>query len=474
MFITEQKDAQRVFDFFIEISKIPRVSENSEKIADYLEEFAKSRALCYKRDSANNITIRKAATPGYEGSPTVIFQSHTDIVADKLAGSDFNFDTDGINVYRDGNFLRAKDTTLGADDGIGMAYALTVLDSSELEHPEFEAVFTSDEEIGLVGASKLDTSFLRGKLMINIDSDEEGVFTVGCAGGERIDITLPYEKETTVDTAFNLKISGLIGGHSGVEIDKGRANAIKLLAALLSDCKDVAICDFNGGNADNAIPRCAECTLYTSDARRLSKKIRELEESVREAEPDFNVCIYPDTSHNRAAYSHRNSVKILELLKKMPTGVYKMSKDIPTLVETSSNIGIIDSSGGRVKISVSLRSSKDDEKNKLQNVIINLAKDYAADFTVRGEYPAWEYNKNSRLQDLMRRTYFDLYKKEPRIITIHAGLECGIFVGKIKGLDCVSIGPDNLGIHTPEEMLSIPSSIRVWEYIKALLKNMKP
>lgn len=474
MFITEQMDARRVFDFFIEITKIPRASENSEKIADYLEKFAKSRALCYKRDSANNVIIRKAATHGYEAAPAVIFQSHTDMVADKAVESDFNFDTDGINVYRDGDFLRAKGTTLGADDGIGMAYALAVLDSSELEHPEFEAVFTSDEETGLIGASRLDTSFLHGKLMINIDSDEEGIFTVGCAGGERIDIVLPYEKEMAVDKAFSVKISGLIGGHSGVEIDKGRENAIKLLAALISDFRDIVICDFNGGNADNAIPRHAECTLYTSDTEGLFKRIRKLEERVKKAEPDFNVCISPDFSHARAAYSRENSLKILQLLTKMPTGVYKMSDDIPNLVETSSNIGIIDSSGGRVKISVSLRSSKDAERERLEGKIVNLAKDYAADCSVRGKYPAWEYKRDSALQSLMRKTYFDLYQKEPEIITIHAGLECGIFASKIRGLDCVSIGPDNLGIHTPEEKLSIPSSIRVWEYLKALLKNMKP
>lgn len=474
MFITEEKDAQRVFDFFMEISKIPRASENSGKIADYLVEFAKSHNLFYLRDSADNVIIRKAATRGYETAPAVIFQSHTDMVADKVAGSDFNFDTDGLNVYRNGDFLRAKGTTLGADDGIGMAYALAVLDSSELAHPEFEAVFTSDEEIGLIGASKFDTSILHGKLMINIDSDEEGIFTVGCAGGEKIDIVIPYEKKATVDSAFNIKLSGLIGGHSGVEIDKGRENAIKLLATLLSDCKDVMICDFNGGNADNAIPRYAECTLYTSDAKKLSQKVFELEKTVRKTEPDFKVCISPVTSQTQAAYSHRDSAKILQLLVKMPTGVYKMSEDIPNLVETSLNIGIIDSSRGRVKISVSLRSSKDNERNSLESEIVNLAKDYVADFTVRGEYPAWEYKKNSNLQSLMRKTYFDLYQKEPAITTIHAGLECGIFAGKIKGLDCVSIGPDNLGIHTTEEKLSIPSTVRVWKYLKALLKNMKP
>ena len=472
MLITKQSDAQRVFNFFEEISKIPRASQNSDKIADYLENFAKSRGLFFKRDRANNVIIRKAATEGYENAPTVIFQSHTDIVADKINGSSFDFDTDGLEILRDGDFLHANGTTLGADDGIGVAYSLALLDSKDVPHPEFEALFTSDEEIGLLGAAALDTSFLRGKILINLDSDEEGVFTVGCAGGGRLDITLPYKKEKIVDTALKIKLSGLTGGHSGVEIDKCRENAIKLLASTLSLCGDVMICDFCGGSADNAIPRFAECTLYTNNKKQLSFFLKELEENIRKKEPDLLISTEEDKNHTYMAYSARNSAKILELLCKMPTGVYKMSEDIPELVETSSNLGIIDSSGDRVKISVSIRSSKDSEKDNLHTQINSLALGYGAETSMRGEYPAWEYKKDLKLVHLAKKTYIDIYKKEPKIVTIHAGLECGVFTNKIDGLQCISLGPDNFNIHTTEERLSISSTVRVWDYLKALLKNM--
>ncbi len=472
MLLTEQPDARRVFDFFEEISKIPRVSQNSEKIAEYLENFAKSRRLFYKRDEANNVIIRKAATRGYENAPTVIFQAHTDIVADKTKDSPFDFSKDGIEIFRDGDFLRAKDTTLGADDGIGIAYALAVLDSSEIQHPEFEAIFTSDEEIGLIGATAFDTSVLHGKILVNIDSDEEGVFTVGCAGGGRLDVALPYEKTETVKSAITVKLSGLLGGHSGVEIDKGRENAIKLLATALLCCTDIMICDLHGGSADNAIPRSSECMLFTKDKAKLFDSIRLLKERITSKEPGISICAEEVSDICYKAYSAENSAKILEFVSKMPTGVYKMSKDIPGLVETSSNLGIVSSNGGRVKIAVSVRSSKDSEKYKLNAQITKLARGFGAEISTRGEYPAWEYKKDSRLRELMRQTYVDMYNQEPKIITIHAGLECGIFTNKIPGLDCASLGPNNYGIHTTEERLSISSTVRVWEYLKALLKNM--
>ena len=472
MLIKEHPDAQRVFDFFEKISKIPRASQNSDKIANYLVEFAKSRGLYYKRDQSNNVIIRKPATIGYESLPTVIFQSHTDIVADKVQGKDFNFETDGLEIFREGDFLRANGTTLGADDGIGVAYALAVLDSTDLSHPEFEALFTSDEEIGLVGAAALDTSELHGKILINIDSDEEGVFTVGCAGGERLDITLPYEKSESVFSAVKIKLSGLAGGHSGVEIDKDRENAIKALANVLTKCTDIMICDFCGGSADNAIPRSAECTLYTKNKKQLFIFIKELKETIRKKEPNILISTEENKNHTYMAYSAENSSKILELLCKIPTGVYKMSADIPELVETSSNLGIIDSSGGRVKIAVSLRSSKDSEKGSLHSQINALAAAFGAQVSMRGEYPAWEYKKDSNIQELAKRTYRDMYGNEPKIITIHAGLECGIFANKMRELECISLGPNNFDIHTTEERLSISSSVRVWEYLKALLKNM--
>jgi dipeptidase D len=470
--IPEYKDAEKVFYFFEEISKIPHPSEHTEKIADYLVGFAKARGLWYKRDESNNVIIRKPATKGYENRPTVIFQGHTDMVADKIIGAEIDMYKEGLKLFRDGDFIRAEGTTLGGDDGVAIAYSLAILDSDDIEHPEFEALFTSDEEIGLIGATALDTSVLHGKTMINIDSDGEGIFTVGCAGGIRMDATLPFVRCETEENLYRLSVSGLMGGHSGTEIDKGRINAIKVLAEVMENAEDAEIAQISGGNADNAIPRYADC-IFTSESTDLIKDsaIPTVTEKYKDKEPDIEIKIEAISGSNEC-FSKNDSSKILEFIKKTPTGVYKMSDDIPGLVETSSNLGIIESSGDRVTLSLSLRSAKNEEKTRLRAYVNELGKEFGADVSERGEYPAWEYKKTSHLRDVMRKVYVDEYGKEPEIITIHAGLECGIFSNKISGLDCVSIGPDNFDIHTPEERLSISSTARVWDYLKKVLKEI--
>ena len=469
--ITET-DTQRVFDFFEEISQIPRISGSSGKIADYLESFAKSRGLFYKRDSNNNVIVRKSATRGYENASAVIFQSHTDMVGDKVAGSNFDFQKDGVSLCYDGDFIRADGTTLGADDGIGMAYALAVLDSKDIEHPEIEALFTSDEEIGLIGAAAFDTSELHGRWLINIDSDEEGVFTVGCAGGERVDVSLPYKPDEVVDSVIKIKLSGLIGGHSGVEIDKGRENAIKILAEILSACDDLRICDFSGGSADNAIPSFAECAVLTHNRETLLRAIKKMKERISNKEPSATFYIEDVEDETRSAYSIENSARILEIVSDMPTGVYKMSEDIQGLVETSSNLGVVGVSGGRVTLAVSVRSSKNSEKSALCDRIFDIAKCFSAETSARGEYPAWEYKKDSELCDVMKRVYLDTFGREPTVMVIHAGLECGIFSQKIEGFDCVSLGPNGFDIHTTDERLSISSTVRVYDYLIKVLKSI--
>ena len=470
--IPEYKDAEKVFYFFEEISKIPHPSEHTEKIADYLVDFAKTRGLWYMRDESNNVIIRKPATKGYENRPTVIFQGHTDMVADKIIGAEIDMYKEGLKLFRDGDFIRAEGTTLGGDDGVAIAYSLAILDSHDIEHPEFEALFTSDEEIGLIGATALDTSYLHGKTMINIDSDDEGIFTVGCAGGMRMDATLPFERCETQENLYRLSVSGLMGGHSGTEIDKGRINAIKVLAEVLENAKDMRIAQISGGNADNAIPRYADC-IFTSESTVFIKDsaIPTVIERYRDKEPGIEIKLEAFWG-SKECFSKSDSAKILKFIERMPTGVYKMSKDIPGLVETSSNLGIIESSGERVTLSVSLRSAKNEEKEKLRACVNDLCKEFGASVSERGEYPAWEYKKDSHLRDVMRKVYFEEYGKEPEIITIHAGLECGIFSNKICGLDCVSIGPDNFDIHTPEERLSISSTARVWDYLKKVLKEI--
>ncbi len=469
--IPEYKNTQKVFFFFEEISKIPHVSENTEKIADYLTNFAKERGLWCMRDGYNNVIIRKPATKGYEDRPAIIFQGHTDMVADKTKDCPIDMKNEGLKIYRDGDFIRAEGTTLGGDDGVALAYALAVLDSSDIEHPEFEALFTSDEEIGLIGATVLDTSVLHGKTMINIDSDVEGIFTVGCAGGIRMDFTLPYERGEEGNNLFKISVSGLQGGHSGTEINKGHANAIKVLVDIIGNA-DIKLSEICGGNADNAIPRYAECTVHlASDFLVKGKFIPTVAEKYRKSESEICINIEKITG-TAPVFDTVNTAKIFKFIKRMPTGVYKMSEDIPGLVETSSNLGIINTNGGRVTLSTSLRSSKNEEKEALRLNVRTLADEYHATVSEHGAYPAWEYKKNSHLCDAMKEVYIKSYGKAPEIITIHAGLECGIFSEKIPDLDCVSIGPNNFDIHTTDERLSISSTARVWDYLLKVLKEI--
>lgn len=471
--IPEYKDAEKVFQYFEEISRIPHPSTKTEKIADYLVDFAKTRGLFYSRDAANNVIIRKPATPGYEDRPTVIIQGHTDMVADKVPECEIDMEKDGLEIYRDGDLIRAKGTTLGGDDGVAIAYALAILDSSDIEHPEIEALFTSDEEIGLIGATALDAGELRGKIMVNIDSDEEGVFTVGCAGGLRMDIDLPVMREDKEsDNLYSIGITGLLGGHSGTEIDKNRANAIKLLCDIVGNANGIKLVDITGGNADNAIPRLARCVVSLEDPKyTVNNLIPAMLEKYKETEPDISIS-FEKVEGPAHAITNTDSAKIFKLIKKMPSGVYKMSADIEGLPETSSNLGIIKTEVDRVKLSVSVRSSKNSEKAALCKRIRENSEGYGAKVSERGEYPAWEYKKDSRLREVMKDVYTEMYGKEPEIVVIHAGLECGIFSEKISGLDCVSIGPDNRDIHTPDERLSISSTARVWEYLKRVLKKI--
>ncbi len=475
------KDAERVFHFFEEFSKIPHGSENTSHIADYLVNFAKARDLEYSRDAYNNVIIKKPATKGYEDRPTVIFQGHTDMVADKTHNCAIDMAKDGLDLYRDGDFLRARGTTLGGDDGVAIAYSLAILDSDDIDHPAFEALFTSDEEIGLIGATALDTSGLDGKLMINIDSDIEGIFTVGCAGGLRMDIRLPFTKKEIKKNLYKLSVSGLAGGHSGMEIDKGRINAIKVLNEILSHCDSPVIAEISGGNADNAIPRSAEA-IYTLKSNS-DEAVRDLENSTRsfiipsiikeyvDIEPNIKIS-FEAIDGELPVFDEYASASISHLITRLPSGVAAMSRDIEGLVETSSNLGIIRCDTDGFTASISLRSSKNTEKDALRKRIRDIGESLSGEVSERGEYPAWEYKKDSHLSDVMSRVYCNMYGKAPEIITIHAGLECGIFSEKIEGLDCVSIGPDNFDIHTPEEHLSISSTARVFEYLKRVLKEI--
>ncbi len=472
--LLNKNPARSVFRFFLEISEIPRGSGNTAPIADYLVNFAKERGLYVRRDSADNVIIRKAATEGYERRPTVIFQGHTDIVAEKLQTLDKDMTREGVEVYRDGDFLRARGTTLGGDDGVALAYALAVLDSTDIPHPEFEAIFTSDEEVGLLGAVALDTSDIRGRMMINIDSDDEGVFTVGCAGGMRVDLSLSTKREACEGTRYKITVSGLLGGHSGVEIDRGRENAIKILGETLASLGDkIRLISLSGGNADNAIPRECEATVVASTP--INNDELSLIESIKntyiKTENDIMITVC-ECNGDVLALDEESTRAAVSLITSEPSGVIAMSEDIPGLVETSLNMGIARLTEGELSLSFSIRSAKAAEKAALGERVRAIAAKQGAASSEHGSYPAWEYRKVSPLRDTMCRVYEKMYGKAPTVVTIHAGLECGIFSDKIEGLDCVSIGPDNFDIHTTEEHLSISSTERVWDYLKEVLKNI--
>ena len=469
--IPEYPEASSFFRFFEEISSIPHGSGNTSHIAEYLVNFATSRGLAVMRDGINNVIIKKPATKGLEDRRGVVLQAHLDMVADKTADCTIDMTTEGLSLYRDGDFIKARGTTLGGDDGIGVAYALAILDADDIPHPPLEALFTSDEEIGLIGATGLRGDEIDGRMLINLDLDSEGIFTVGCAGGMRSDIKLPVKRESADGVKYLLSLDGCQGGHSGGEINKGRVNAIKALGEILALSGGLRIVSISGGVADNAIPKSAECELIISDKERVLSAIAEIREKYKEAEPDISITLTASgTAHE--AVDTASSERIVDLLSRVPSGVIAMSADMPTLVETSLNLGIIKMDEEVFNCTFSVRSSIGEKKKAVGARLHEIADGFGADYSERGEYPAWEYKKNSPLRDTMVRVYERMYNKSPKVIIIHAGLECGILSEKYEGLDSVSMGPDNFDIHTPDERMSISSVARVWNYLLEVLKEI--
>lgn len=473
MLFTEEeiRRSGTVFERFAEFSKIPHGSGNTAAIADYLVDFANKNLLTAYRDAKNNVLIRKCASPGYERHAPVVLQGHIDMVAECEPGSGIDMTRDGLTLWRDGDFLRAKGTTLGGDDGVAVAYMLSILEDKSLVHPTIEALFTSDEEIGLIGAGAFDTSLLSGKTLINIDSDDEGVFTVGCAGGVRVDLDLPLPRTAETATGYKVTLTGLLGGHSGAEIDKGHANAILMLGRLLSSVPGVRVAAFVGGNADNAIPRETVATiLCPADPTGALLAALDRERTTYPVETEMNVKV--ESVEVTRPLSRDTTDKFLAFLGEIPYGVQAMSREIPGLVETSLNPGIALLGDASFSLSLSVRSSVEKEKDALVEKLFAITEKYGGTHGTRGAYPAWEYNKDSRLRDLLCSVYEEKYGASPKVLVIHAGLECGIFAGQIDGFDAVSLGPDNFDIHTTNEHLSIPSTIRVYEFLLDVLSKM--
>lgn len=467
----------KVWKFFEEICRIPHGSYHEKELSDYCVAFAKERGLLVWQDAAFNVVIVKEASIGYETKEPLILQGHLDMVCEKMPDCTIDFEKDGLSLKVDGDFVYADGTTLGGDDGIAIAYALAILDDDKLLHPRLEVIFTTCEEVGMDGATALDVSMLQGHTMLNLDSEEEGIFLVGCAGGCTADITLPVIREKRKGLLAQITIDGLKGGHSGAEIDKGRANANRLLAKVLVNLAketEYSLLSINGGLKDNAIPReChAKVLLFEkTDAKTLRRATLGVTDEYEKTDPDLRIKLEFDKEWEGEVFSKKTEEHTLMLLTALPNGIICMSKDIEGLVQTSLNLGVVKTQEDVLTLRYSIRSSVSEEKKTLVSQIAQAVQQEGAKMTVSGEYPAWEYKKDSPFREDCIRIYREMFGKEPKVQAIHAGLECGLFAEKIRDLDCVSIGPDILNIHTTEEHMSIASVQRMWEFIVKVIER---
>lgn len=482
MMLYEKLYPQRVFYYFEQIAAIPHGSRNTKAISDYLVQFAKEHNLIWHQDACNNIVMIKEASEGYESAEPIIIQGHMDMVCEKEKDVDIDFEKDGLKLYVDGDFLMAEGTTLGGDDGIAVAYALALLESDQLAHPKLEVVITVDEEIGMLGADAIDLSMLTGHTMLNIDSDVEGSFLTGCAGGMSVNVTLPVKRVKQTGQKILITMTGLEGGHSGSEIDKEHGNANILMGRVLRtlfEATPFGIITLAGGLKDNAIPReCAAELLVPCENVNLAKEIidslsSELKKEFIVADPAVRI-EFEDLGKAEADILDFASVsRVIFYLRSVPNGVQNMSQVMHGLVETSLNLGIMELKEDALYTVTSIRSSVGTRKADLLDRVTGVVELLGGEAEVEGDYPAWEYKQDSALRPQIAKVYEKLYGKEPVFETIHAGLECGLLSDKIKDLDCVSFGPDNFDIHTPKERLSISSTGRVWDFIVEFLRQAK-
>ena len=478
MAILEHLEPRGVFRFFEELCAIPHGSSNTKAVSDWLMDFARERGLEAYQDGLNNVIIIKEATSGYESAEPVILQGHMDMVCEKAPGCAKDMEKEGLDLAVDGDAVYAEGTTLGGDDGIAVAMALAILDADDIPHPRLEAVFTVDEEIGMLGATALDVSMLRGRRMLNLDSEEEGVFTVGCAGGNLTQCTLPLTRAPYAGKALTVTVGGLRGGHSGAEIDKGLGNANMLMGRLLyaaSRKAELRLVEVNGGLKDNAIPRETVATLVTTDPEAVLAVCRELDAQLkneyRTTDPDVFVTATESTAS--LPMDDDTSRRVLCFLTCAPNGIQAMSADMPGLVQTSLNLGILKTEKDAVIASFCVRSSIDGQKQMLVERLTCMTEALGGTVEVFGDYSGWEYRPDSPLRELLVEVFTQQYGHAPRIEAIHAGVECGIFSGKLPGLDCVSMGPDLTEIHTCREKLYISSVQRLWTMVLETLKRMK-
>ena len=479
MAVLEGLEPRSVFHWFEELCRIPHGSGSTRAISDYLAAFGRERGLAVRQDALGNVILCKPGTPGYENAPAVMLQGHMDMVCVKESDCPKDMAREGLDLAVEGDTIYAKGTTLGADDGIAVAMALALLDSHDIPHPPLEVVLTVDEEIGMLGASGIDLTGLQSRLLINLDSEVEGVFTAGCAGGARAEISIPVKREDFTGETIKISVSGLVGGHSGIEIDRGRANAVVLLGrALYAALQEGGgrIVAVSGGGMDNAIPVSAQAVVAVADAEKTLAVCREMERIFRReyAVGDGNVTVAAGPCRADARpLDADSSRRVLALLQCAPNGVQEMSREVEGLVQTSLNLGILTTGGDCVRACFCVRSNVNSQKDMLLQRLELLSGLLGGGFSVSGSYPAWEYRADSPLRTLMTEVFTEQYGHAPTVEVIHAGVECGLLADKLPGLDGVSIGPELTQIHTPRERMHIASVQRTWRLVTETLRRLR-
>lgn len=478
MSVLANLEPKAVFGYFEEISQIPHGSGNMEKISQYCVDFAKAHGLEYHTDEMKNVIMIKEATPGYEQAEPLILQGHLDMVCEKRPDKEKDFLTEGLDLCTDGEMVWADGTTLGGDDGIAVAYGLALLASEELQHPRLEVVLTVDEETGLYGAEAIDLSMLKGKKLINLDSEEEGIFTVGCAGGLTLLCDIPMFTEEVEGAVYELKVTGLLGGHSGAEIDRGRANANVVLGRVLHTIDQelgLDIIEMAGGTKDNAIPRLSAAKILVAEEKAaklealLQREEQILKNEFHASDAGISLELHPEGKKKAEVLDATSKITVLHALNNIPNGIQAYSMDIPGLVETSLNLGILTQDQESMKMSFAVRSSVESAKKYLTERVILFVDMLGGSCQVKGDYPGWAYRPESELRETFIRVYREMYGKEPVVEAIHAGLECGLFTKKIKDLDSISVGPNMHHVHTSEETLEVASVQRTWEFLCRVL-----
>ena len=475
-------EPKEIWKNFVLLNEVPRPSKKEEKVIDFLKLFARNNNLEYKQDEIGNLVITKESTEGMSNRETVVLQSHVDMVHEKNNDIDFDFLNSGIKMYVDGDWIKADGTTLGADNGLGVAAIMAVLESKDISHPKIEALFTIDEETGMTGALNLSNSILTGNILLNLDTEEDDEICIGCAGG--VDITMHREYklvDPSEDEVFvRVLLNGLTGGHSGAEIHKGLGNSNKILFEIIANIYtifQIKIADINGGGLRNAIPRESSLTLSFSKVHLdefndyIKKSSIKYSSKFVKTDPNFNLesetldIIVP-------SLSFLDTVDLINSVNQCPNGVFEMSKSIDNLVETSNNLANIKLNDGKLKIQCLTRSSSEDSKEKLSKIISKIFENINCQCIFSGGYPGWEPNINSLTLKEAKRSYLNLFSSDPKVNVIHAGLECGIIGSHYPKMDMISFGPTILGAHSPDEKASISSTKKFWNFFKEVLANI--